>query len=299
MTGPQGVNNRVWQIGPDRVLTLDRPRVLAILNLTPDSFSDGGNLKNLSDAIAAAERAAAEGADALDLGGESTRPGATRIDATEQIRRVIPVLRAIRRAGGALASIPISIDTTLAAVAEAALAEGADAINDVAAGVEDPVILPLAARARAGLILMHRREAPGQDSYSDQYRQPPHYSDVVAEVLAFLAARVRAAIAAGVAPERIVLDPGLGFGKTVAQNLELVRRTPELGALGYPILSAASRKSFVGRASGLESSAPAERLAGSIAFSVAHYLGGARVFRVHDVGPQVQCLRAAAALAGP
>ena len=264
---------------------------MAILNLTPDSFSDGGAYPTVQAAVEAASRAAAEGADILDLGGESTRPGAARVPADEQIRRVIPVLTAIR--AGRLAAIPISIDTTLSPVAAAAIEAGATIINDVSAGTEDPAILNLAAMHRTGLVLMPRRAPPGKDSYSDRYAEPPRYVDVVHAVREFLASRAALAESRGVARSSIILDPGLGFGKTVEQNLELIRRTPELAMLGYPILSGVSRKSFVGRAARMETSMPAERLAPSIALTVAHYFAGASIFRVHDVAPAVQALRAA------
>jgi len=282
-----------------RSLSLDRPRVLAIVNVTPDSFYAGSRAGSAEGALAMAARAAEEGADALDLGAESTRPGAERVGEREQIDRLLPAVRAIRAAGGPLAAIPMSIDTTLAAVAEAALRAGADAINDVSASTErGGEMLGLAARLGAGVILMHRRSPPREDSYSDRYGAAPAYTDVMGEVRGFLAARAAAAMAAGVAPEAIMLDPGLGFGKTVEQNLELVRRTGELAELGYPVLSAASRKSFVGRICLAEraQSDPAERLAGSLAFSVAHLFAGARVFRVHDVAEQRQALAAAWAL---
>ncbi len=271
---------------------------MAILNLTPDSFSDGGAYPTVDSAADAAELAAAAGADILDLGGESTRPGAARIPADEQVRRVIPALRAIRCRPGTLSTIPISIDTTLSQVAGAAIDAGANIINDVSAATEDPAILDLAARHRAGLILMHRLAPPGRDSYSDRYAEPPNYDDVVATVRAFLAERAALAQSRGVRRESIILDPGLGFGKTVEQNLELIRRTPELTALGYPVLSGISRKSFVGRAAGMQTSTPADRLAPSIALSVAHYFAGATIFRVHDVAPHIHALHAAGTL-GP
>lgn len=285
-----------WRVSTRCALALDRPRVLAILNVTPDSFSDAGALATPDAALAAAERAVADGADMLDIGGESTRPGATRVSAQEQIARVLPAIRAIR---SRLATVPISIDTTLAEVARAALGEGADAINDISAGLEDASMLALAAERRAGIILMHRLRPPAEDSYSDRYAQEPSYADVVGEVSAFLASRASAARAAGIARDAIVLDPGLGFGKTVEQNLALIRETPRFGALGYPILSAASRKSFVGRISLQRDSTPAERLAGSLAITVAHYLSGARLFRVHDVRSHVEALRASSAVVSP
>ncbi len=283
----------VWQVSRSRTLTLDVPRVIAIINATPDSFHPGSLAQGAGAALEAARAAVSAGADMLDLGGESTRPGAARVPAEEQARRVLPALEAIR---GALPDMPISIDTTLSPVARAALERGADAINDVSAGLEDPELLGIVARAGAGLILMHRAAPPTEDRYSDQYAREPRYDDVVREVGEFLARRARAAVEAGVAPAAIALDPGLGFGKSVAQNLDLIARTDELVALGYPIVSAASRKSFVGRVGLGRDSLPEERLAGSIAASVAHWREGARLFRVHDPGPQGQALRVAAAL---
>jgi dihydropteroate synthase len=279
-----------WTIAPGRALDLSAPRVIAILNITPDSFSDGGQLSTTEAALAAAARAVSEGAAMLDIGGESTRPGAARVGADEQIARTVTVIRAIRAAAEPLASIPISIDTTRAAVAEAALDAGAEVINDVSAGLEDPDMLPLATARGTGIILMHRLHPPDADQYSDRYRSPPVYADVVAAVREFLAGRAREAERAGVSRHSIVIDPGLGFGKTVEQNLELIRRSAELASLGYPLLSAASRKSFVGRAMGLAESSPADRLPGSIAVSIAHALAGVNLFRVHDVAAHVQAL---------
>lgn len=283
----------VWQVSRSRTLTLDVPRVIAIINATPDSFHAGSRVDGAAAALRAAREAIDAGANMLDLGGESTRPGAARVPAEEQMRRDLPALEAIR---GALPEMSISIDTKLSRVAEAALAGGADAINDVSAGLEDPEMLGIVARAGAGLVLMHRGAPPPLDHYSDQYVREPLFVDVVREVGEFLARRARAAVEAGVAPGAIALDPGLGFGKSVEHNLDLIARTRELAALGYPIVSAASRKSFVGRVSLGRDSTPDERLAGSIAASVAHWHAGARLFRVHDPGPQGQALRVAAAL---
>jgi dihydropteroate synthase len=291
--------SRVWRVGGGKSIVLDRARLVAILNLTPDSFYDGGRLSSVGDAVRAAERAVAEGADAIDLGGESTRPGATRVDPVEQIRRVVPVIEAVRAAGGALAALPISVDTTIASVARAALRAGADAVNDVSAGREDAGMFAVAAEHGAGLILMHRLAPPERDTYSDRYERAPVYGDVVAEVGAFLRERAGAAMAAGIAREAIVIDPGLGFGKTVEQNLELIRRTGELKALGFPVLSALSRKSFVGRAAGLAESTPGERLEGTLALSLAHWAAGARLLRVHDVGAHAGAFAAARAVQGP
>jgi dihydropteroate synthase len=282
---------------------------MGILNVTPDSFSDGGRYPNPATAAAAAWRMVDEGAAIIDIGGESTRPGALSINPAEQIRRVVPVIRAIRALPGAPGSIPITIDTTSAPVAAAALDAGADAINDVSGGTADPAMLPLAATRDVGIILMHRATVPRDDHYSDTYATTPPLAaasppaapnlDIVNVVAAALSALASRALAAGVKPPGIMLDPGLGFGKTVEQNLELIRETKRLAALGYPVLSAASRKSFVGRVSLARDSAPAERLPGTLAFSLAHLLYGCRVFRVHDVREHVQALRAAQSLLLP
>lgn len=271
---------------------------MVIVNLTPDSFSDGGKFREPAAAVEFVAAAVESGADLVDIGGESTRPGAGRVDAAEQTRRTVPVIEGVRRLAGAAGQIPISIDTTLAPVAAAALDAGADVINDVSAGTEDPSLLALVAGRGAGLVLMHRLTSPERDRYSDRYDQPPRYLDVVREVGGFLAARAAAAERAGVARGAIAIDPGLGFGKTVGQNLELVRRTGELASLGYPIVSGASRKSFTGRAMGLVESRPDERLMGSIAISVTHLGAGARIFRVHDAAEQRGALFAAARAMG-
>lgn len=286
-----------WRLSSRVSLSLDAPRVMAILNVTPDSFFDGGQLTSPAQAAAAAWRLIDDGAALLDIGGESTRPGAASISESHQIARVVPVVRAIRALPAPAArDIPITIDTTRAAVAAAALDAGADAINDVSAGADDPAMLDLAARRDVGIILMHRVAPPAQDQYSDRYPAPPLPGDdvqLVEHVGAALSLAAEKAVAAGVRHAGIMLDPGLGFGKTVEQNLALVRETKRLAALGYPILSAASRKSFVGRVSLGRDSLPAERLPGSIAFSLAHLMYGCRVFRVHDVAPHVQALAAA------
>lgn len=290
------MTGRAWRFAGG-ALTLDVPRVLAIVNVTPDSFSDGGEAFTPERALERIELALRDGADAIDIGGESTRPGAARVPEDEQIARVIPVIRAARHAG---VNLPISIDTTRARVARAAIDEGANIINDVSAGLEDPEILPLAASAGCGLILMHRAAPPPKDVYSHQYANAPHYDPgsggVVGVVRAFLLERARAALALGVQREAIVLDPGLGFGKGVEQNYELIRRAAELQSLGFAALSAASRKSFLGAASGEPD--PKSRVAASVAVTVFHALAGLRLFRVHDVAAHVQALRAVRAIMG-
>ncbi len=289
--------NTIWRLGPGAVIALDRPVVMAILNATPDSFSDGGRHLDPACALRAAEGFVREGAGIIDIGGESTRPGAAAVPEDEQIRRVVPVIEAIRSAG---LRVAISVDTTKAAVAAAALDAGADAINDVSGGDDDPAMIPLAAERGCGIVLMHRLTRPDADRYSDRYDRPPEYGDVVEAVRADLARKASRAIGAGCDPACVVLDPGLGFGKTVEQNTDLVRGTARLASIGHPLLGAASRKSFVGRLSmgpGDESPPPpGERLGGSIAFSLAQLASGIRLFRVHDVAEQARALRVAWAL---
>lgn len=280
-----------WRIGTGRTIALDRPVIMGILNVTPDSFSDGGQFTTVDAAVDRAQAMCRDGAVIIDVGGESTRPGADRVSAGAQIERVVPVIQRLTE----LTDAAISVDTTRAAVAEAALDAGAVIINDVAAGQEDDAMLSVVAGAGAGLILMHRLHPPDADSYSDQYAQPPAYEDVVADVSAFLVERAGAAVDAGVHRDAIMGDPGLGFGKTVAQNYELIARTSELLTLtGLPMLAASSRKSFIGRISAVAQAA--ERDAGSLAAACWQYHQGARVFRVHDVARTRQALAVAAAI---
>ena len=211
-----------WRLAHGSALDLSRPAVMGILNITPDSFADGGKYTTTHAAVAAAQAMVHEGAVILDIGGESTRPGSQRIDAQEQIARVLPVVHAIRAARGPVSTIALSIDTTLAPVALAALDAGANAINDVSGGTEDPHLLSAVAAANAGLILMHRLVAPTLDQYSDQYASPPTYTDVVETVInAFASTLLPAAAAAGITPSQLIVDPGLGFGKSVNDNLNL------------------------------------------------------------------------------
>lgn len=281
---------RFWPIGPDRVLSLDPFSIMGVVNMTPDSFSDGGQFASAEEAADHAIGLVEQGATIIDVGGESTRPGAARVPAAEQIRRVAPVIARIRARSG----VAISVDTTLAEVAEAALEAGADAVNDVSAGGEDARMFPLVARRGAGLVLMHRLLPPGEDSYSDQYQRAPEYGDVVRDVASYLLSRAEMAMAAGVARESIAVDPGLGFGKSVAQNFELLARTSELAALGFPVLVGASRKSFLGAVSGR--SDPEQRIVGSVVAAVAAYGGGARIVRAHDVGAHREALLVAHAV---
>jgi dihydropteroate synthase len=279
-----------WRIGRSRTITLDRPILMGIVNVTPDSFSDGGRFDDAGRAIEHALRLVAETADLIDIGGESTRPGAAPVPADEQIRRVVPVIEGIRRRS----DVPLTVDTTLAEVARAALDAGADAVNDVSACMDDDSMPDLLAHRSCGVILMHRRRRPEQESYSDRYIRPPAYDDVVIEVAAFLRERVRACEEQGIDPACVVVDPGLGFGKNVEQNFELIARIDEFTALGRPVLIGASRKSFVGAAGGEER--PDQRLAGSIAAAVSAWTSGVHLFRVHDVTAHRQALSVAAAV---
>jgi dihydropteroate synthase len=281
---------RFWTVGPDRVVSLEPFVLMGVVNMTPDSFSDGGRFATVDEAFAHAMQLVDEGAGILDIGGESTRPGAEPVAADEQIRRVVPLIARIRTRS----NVAISVDTTSATVAEAALEAGADIVNDVSAGADDPAMLPLVARRGVGIVLMHRLAAPREDSYSDRYEREPVYGDVVRAVCDHLLARVDAAIGAGVARDCIALDPGLGFGKSVAQNYELLARTSELAALGYPVLVGASRKSFLGAVSGR--SDPEQRIIGSVVAAVAAFGGGARIVRAHDVGAHREALLVAHAV---
>ncbi len=257
--------------------------VMGVVNVTPDSFSDGGQWLDPAAAIAHGRELAAEGAAILDVGGESTRPGAEPVGEAEELRRVIPVIERLAAAGGAA----ISIDTTKAAVARAALAAGASYVNDVTALRADPALAAVVAEAGCDCCLMHMQGSPRT------MQEHPHYDDVVGEVVAFLEERVAFALAAGIAAERIQVDPGIGFGKTLEHNLELLRRLNEIAALGHPVVVGVSRKSFLGRITGRE--VASERVAATVAANVLAYERGASVFRVHDVAPTVDGLRVASA----
>ena len=263
-----------------------RTYLMGIVNVTPDSFSGDGLGTDVGAAVSQALRMVDEGADILDVGGESTRPGAADVSLEEELARTIPVVEALARR----VDVPISIDTTTSEVARRALAAGASIVNDVWAMRQDPAMVEVAAGAGCWVVLMHNRAArPSVDEIGGHYADV-EYEDVVAEVSAWLLAAAREAEAGGVARERIVLDPGLGFGKIYRQNLELIRRLPELRALGYPVLVGTSRKSFTGRAQRL----PIEqRLETSLATMVLCIAGGADVARVHDVGPSARAARMA------
>lgn len=251
--------------------------VMGIVNVTPDSFYDGGRHDTTDVAVEHALRLADEGADMLDIGGESTRPGAAAVAADEEIRRVLPVIERIAEQ----LDVPISVDTTKAEVARRALDSGASWINDISAGRFDPDMAPLAARRSCPVVLMHSRETPRT------MQQTPHYDDVVAEVEAELLASVDTFVRQGVVRANIVLDPGIGFAKRIEDNVALLNRLDRLCNLGYPLLIGTSRKSFIGHFTGRP---VGERLYGSLGSVAAAYARGARLFRVHDVAPTVDML---------
>jgi dihydropteroate synthase len=261
---------------------LRRPAVVGIVNVTPDSFSDGGLHLDPEAAVGAARRLLSEGAAMVDVGGESTRPGAEAVSADEELRRVEPVLER-------LAGLPLSIDTAKAAVARRALELGAELVNDVTALRGDPELAGVVADAGAYLCLMHMQGEPRTMQHE------PRYGDVVSEVAAFLEDRLAAAVAAGVPEEHVCLDPGIGFGKTVEHNLELLRRLDELVALGRPVLVGVSRKRMLGRVLG-DPEALTGTTAASVGAAVAAYERGASIFRVHDVREHVEALALAAAV---
>jgi dihydropteroate synthase len=256
---------------------------MGVVNVTPDSFSDGGEFLDAEAAVAHGLAIAAEGAEILDIGGESTRPGAAEVPEEEELRRVIPVIERLAAAGTAR----ISIDTRKAAVAEAALRAGATIVNDISAFGHAPEIAGMVASAGAGCCLMHMLGEPRT------MQKDPRYDDVVDDVRAFLEERLRFAVGEGIPEERVWLDPGIGFGKTVDHNLELLRRLGEIVAIGRPVVIGTSRKSFLGKLTG--GRGEKERLPGTIATNVIAWERGATIFRVHDVAPVVDALTVAAA----
>ncbi len=271
-----------WRIAR-RSLSLERPLVVGILNLTPDSFSDGGRYRTAEAAVDAALAMEAEGADVIDVGGESTRPGSEPLSAEEELGRVLPV---VERAAPRL-RIPISVDTTKYEVAQAALGAGAEIVNDISGLRFDPRVARLAAETGAGLILMHLRGVPRT------MQEEIHYEDLLGEVTAELRHSLEAARAAGCRDEQLVADPGIGFGKTAEHNLILLNHLDALKALGRPILVGPSRKSFIGKRLDLPLG---ERVEGTLAACVVALLRGARLFRVHDVRPARRALDLAEAI---
>jgi len=268
----------------DKSLDLTRPVVMGVLNVTPDSFSDGGRFVSVVTAVEQGVRMAAEGAALIDVGGESTRPGAEPVSADEELRRVIPVIERLRAATTAI----ISVDTSKAEVMRAASAAGAGLINDVRA-LREPGALDAVVASGCAVCLVHMQGEPRTMQVA------PSYADVVAEVRAFLAARVASSLAAGLATERLAVDPGFGFGKTLEHNLTLLRRLGELAADALPVLVGLSRKSMLGRLTGRTAG---ERVYGSVALAVIAALAGARIVRAHDVAATVEALKVVAAVQG-
>ena len=267
-------------------LTLDRPLVMGIVNVTPDSFSDGGRFLASDNAIAHARQLIADGADLLDVGGESTRPGAATVGLQEELDRVMPVLEAIRDWGNG--GVPVSIDTQKPEVMKAAIAGGASMINDVNALLADGAI-EACRHSAVAVCLMHKQGTP-----ATMQRQPA-YDDVVNEVREFLGARAKACERAGIARDRIVIDPGFGFGKTVGHNFTLLRELKTLADLGYPLMAGYSRKSSLGAMTGR---AVEQRLAASLAAAMIAVQNGATILRVHDVAETVDVLKVLAAAGG-
>jgi len=269
---------RAMPLPRGRSLRLDSgPLVMGVVNVTPDSFYPLSRSRGAGEAVEAALAMEAAGAAIIDIGGESTRPGSDYVGEEEELERVVPAVAAIRARSG----LPISVDTRKAAVARAALEAGADIVNDVSALRHDPAMAALAAEARAAVVLMHMRGTP------KSMQEAPVYADCPAEVRAFLAEAASAAIASGIQPGRILVDPGIGFGKTLEDNLALLSRLELIVGLGYPVVVGLSRKSFVGALVGKGAEG---RLAGSLGAACAAYLGGGLVFRTHDVAETVDAL---------
>lgn len=264
-----------------RAISLDVPLVMGILNVTPDSFSDGGRYADISAALQRADEMIAEGADVIDIGGESTRPGSKRVSADEEISRVVPVIEAISKR----LDVPVSIDTSKSAVADAAVDAGAEIINDISGLRFDEAIADVAARHKTGLVLMHSR-----GEFETMHTQPP-VEDIITEVEKDLRRSISAAAAAGVAGEQIVLDIGIGFGKTLDQNLKLIAQLDRLVKefARFPIMVGASRKSFLGKLLGKDD--PKERLAGNLASAAIAVWNGAKILRVHDVAATVDAVK--------
>ncbi|MEO8041517.1 MAG: dihydropteroate synthase [Acidobacteriota bacterium] len=277
----------IWNTSK-RTLILDRPLVMAILNVTPDSFSDGGMIGGVDDALRQAEKFIAEGADIIDIGGESTRPGSSRVSVDDEIRRVVPVTEEIAKRF----DIPISIDTSKSEVAASAVIAGAEIVNDISGLRFDPKIADVAATHKTGLVLMHSR-----GDFEAMHSQPP-VPDIMADVAEGFRAAIAKAQSAGVCEENIALDIGIGFGKTQEQNLELLAKLDKLTAEfpDYPMLAGTSRKSFIGKL--LKGAPVRERLSGSLATAAIAIWNGAKIMRVHDVKETSEMIRIVEAVKG-
>ncbi len=275
-----------WDLGRRTIDLSRRPCIMGILNVTPDSFSDGSRFYSLEKAVDHALEMEAAGADIIDVGGESTRPNADHVDELEELRRVVPVIESL---AGRL-KIPISIDTYKASVARAALAAGAEIVNDISGLTFDERMAETVAAASAGLVVMHTSGTPSE------MQSNTAYEDMIAAIAAFLRKSLELAASAGIAASRIVVDPGIGFGKSVAGNLEIVRRLREFAALGRPVLVGPSRKSFIGKVIGRE---PDDRVYGTAAAVAVALVNGASIFRVHDVKEMRDVADMALALSRP
>ena len=275
----------VWRCGDRELPLFERTLVMGIVNVTPDSFSDGGMFEDAEAAVKHGLQLFEEGADVLDVGGESTRPGADPVPGDEERRRVLPVIEGLRRDAP---EAVLSVDTRKAAVARDALSAGAVVVNDIGAGT-DPEMFEVVASATAGMVLMHMRGEP------KTMQADPRYDDVVSDVRGFLAERVEAAVAAGIGRSRLCVDPGIGFGKNLEHNLALLRSIGSLREVGVPILAGVSRKRFIGELSGSDD--PAGRLEGSVVAAVWCASQGVEMVRVHDVAPTVRALRVVDAIA--
>jgi dihydropteroate synthase len=285
-TGPEQSGENCCTSVPTRhgAIQLERrTAVMGILNVTPDSFYDGGRRTDAQTLVADAIAMVEAGADIIDIGGESTRPGASPISLHEELARVLPVIRDLRP----VIPVPISVDTYKAEVAKAVLAEGADMVNDISALTFDAGMADLVAAEKVPVILMHMQGTPRT------MQLDPHYSDVVAEVRNFLARRVEFAVQTGIEREKIIIDPGIGFGKTLEHNLALLKGLPGLARVGQPLLVGVSRKGFIGK---LLDAVPDERLEGSLAAAVAAVLAGAHIIRAHDVKATCKAIRIADAI---
>ncbi|MDP7004712.1 MAG: dihydropteroate synthase [Phycisphaerales bacterium] len=269
----------------DCSLSLEKPILVGILNVTPDSFSDGGSFVKQELAISHALKMAEEGASMIDVGGESTRPGASRVSPEEQIKRIIPVIEGIVNKS----NICISVDTTSYEVAKRAIAAGVSVINDVSAGNESENMFSLAAETNVGLVLMHRRLSPELDNYSNEYYEDPQSDDIVSDVSEWLMNRVDLALSDGVSKDSIAIDPGLGFGKSVEQNIELMENMAHFVHLGFPVYVGVSRKSFVGVTTGIESPCMRDRDSALMALNI--FEQGAQIFRVHNISEHVRVLQ--------
>lgn len=259
------------QIG-SKIFNFDEPVIMGILNVTPDSFSDGGLYNKKGRAVEHAKKLISEGADIVDIGGESTRPGSESISESEELDRVIPVIKAIRK----FSNIPISIDTQKSAVASHAIKSGADMVNDVSAGLHDEKMFDTAAAHNVPICLMHMKDTP------KTMQDDPQYKDIMGEIKSYLSDRIKMATKVGILPDRIIVDPGIGFGKTAEDNVKIISNLNFLAELGSPILIGTSRKSFIGKLLDLDVK---ERLEATLATISKAYDNGARIFRVHEVAP--------------